>query len=320
MTNISRRTFLKTTAYTLGSLLMSACAKEQAVESNPWDFLSIRHAKIESIGDFLKRSTPITERQNEYIGPALFEKARQRLGPAIMEEAEKRKFTAVEITAEHEIRVVPEAIVPATHLRDYAIKAIDYMCEQLPQIQLPRIDWRITRAKDPITDPSFVICNAFDEVVYAKCKDVSGREFEIAMGNGLEAGGFSYFTDRFRAAVITSGTDGLMNPFSEVIPLATYAVDRAYFGEVVSEEDLTMSEAVQEGLSYHLARELAKKLNIPNGEQIVNTLRDNLKKNPKYCLVQASIDWITKHGKKEALKLYLSEGPREYKKAITKSN
>lgn len=115
---------------------------------------------------------------------------------------------------------------------------------------------------------------------------------------------------------LATGKTALNTPFSEILPLTTAKVRQAHIKEVGLENGLIADETLVEGISYLLALDLANKLDIPNGIQIIEECQKKLVHGlPKYHKVPKAVEWMRANSIQDAFDLYM-EDPQKFMKRI----
>ncbi len=114
----------------------------------------------------------------------------------------------------------------------------------------------------------------------------------------------------FRYLIITAGPEMLISVFSEILPLTTRPHLSGFAKKHGIEETQAAAEAIEEGLSYHLARRMMKKLKIPSS--ILENYLDEFSQKEPYKYLRSAIEFIEKTGLQESLSLFIGDPERFY--------
>ncbi|MFC2134096.1 hypothetical protein ACFLTH_05720, partial [Bacteroidota bacterium] len=190
----------------------------------------------------------------------------------------------------------------------YAKKAVEFLQEEIPDVQLPSVKWQELHHGENwnhnFHEKGFVGFRPyFMAILDFKLGDYKNRMFSPAEPvNGAHLGTYLKPNNQKEWFIfLPTNHLSLFAPFSEILPLLFQEAEKRSYQKNPFEGNRAM-ETLTEGISYHMGLKISKELNIPNGEFIVNEVFSNLpKENGVYSDVPKAIQWIEKHGIKEAV-------------------
>lgn len=224
------------------------------------------------------------------------------------------RSTKFDIQASVQIYGVPEEPAYAQQMKDYLVKAENYLHERLEGLDKHAIDWVILKQGDDFSKnyqgKGFIGHSYFDiETIHLRSKTNPNEETKIRRfvhrSGGLQESSVQIPSQEFNYWYLffSTGRGAIRTPFSEIIPLTTIPISYQYARELGPDAANQADETIAESLSYLLARDIAKEMQIPDGLERIEDFRRKMS-DRRYSLVPLGIEWAKKNGMQKALDLY----------------
>lgn len=329
--NKSRRQFLIKTglatgivsATVAGILLPSYCSKQR---ENDWAFLHNPKVIHYTDLDMLVRDcVPLTSETQP--GDKTLERQRfySDISQQILEHGKTLGWKELEATLSRQTYALPESDSIREQHFSYVTKAKEFLYEQIKGLVPINLELVPVKPRDDFSASSqkaTYLVSQFYDLWRATVKNKeTGEKFVKHLaynGNGA----LSRFIEQNgnfipELVVLTQGTDALNSPFSEFLPICTAAADQRYERSVGEEQMTQATEAFSESIAHLLAKQLAKELNIPKGEKIVDEALKTYTTDDRYKYVPTAINWVRKNGIQNAFDLYMDD-PGKFMESIKK--
>ncbi len=314
---IDRRAFIALLLGGAGILLLDRFTSNQS----KWDFLNAKAPSLEeAIASVpLHKEYPIDKSTNEYT--QLVQENHDLITKAVQKFSDIRRYS-VEIKKQR--YGVPENEHIVRQLLEYCKLAESYLYTRLDITPKP-VDWTIIKKGDDFSEnynKKGMLGGSVNEITRFYITDIDAPENILALTKSMNSEQSFIFTESDKHGLMSwcifvgSGKKAITSPFAELIPLLVYDASKRLILESGIDAAILAGEALSEGISYFLALELSKELQIPNGVNIVQETFSNFNKG-RYSYVPKAIKWIERNGVQAALDLYL-KNPKSFIDAMAK--
>lgn len=224
---------------------------------------------------------------------------------------------------------IPEDPKVASALIHYCQLASKFLHEQIRGLDRSKdLAWTVIEAGDDYSQTHHkrgLIGRSFYKMHWIDVNDQDGNFlFKNGIAHHLSGSYMHHHVDPDTdpeeqwSVYIVPGFSAVVTPFSEIVPLSLGDSHHRHSIKVGYDEASKVSEALCEGLSYHLGHRISQELAIPNGSRLVDEVHQGLVGDPLYELVPSSVRWISTHSMQDAFDMYV-EDPQEFARAIVKA-
>ena len=338
----SRRSFLRKVL--IGGGVVALCmlgdsspvqeVRPDPVKINRWDFLEDvvdyegNSHDTASLPDIVRQKYILLGPPVEIGGDTVSDKDRKRTKELSDAEIQRRRLTRdYNLFIREHIFGVPAQPQHAKHLLEYSRRAVDHARNRLKGFDIPDIRWTVLEpGQDFSKDYKHrgYIGHSYYALRTPVMRDKKDPKVEIHLKGWAEHSKGAFVEHTYGATMddwhmfISVGPDAIISPISEAVPLIIVNQDvalKSSHGYVLARQ---VGEALSEGTSRKLSRELVQEIPIPGGFSKIENVNRNMSKNWLYKYVPAAERWMDaqgRNGPRKALEMYMKD-PMDFFAAI----
>jgi len=326
---MSRRRFLKIGLAAAAGLALTYLGSHNFRRGGRWEFLareidiSLPYGWKHAVDNYVPLEP---EREFDKDDPELQELIGLKM-PAVQEECARRGWKQVALLGTEQHYGRPEEASFAEPYKGYLESGIDYVHSKLSQLKRVPLEIIVLRRgqdfSDVVRGKGFVGQSLHSiQRVYVDNEN-TGEKFVVGLSKN-RSGAITKIEYNEKLGEIEdyfvffgTGNDAILAPISEALHLSLTKFTQRHFDRLGFKGSQTAEESLVEGISYIIGQGFIREIGIPGWEEKLKKMLQDMKKEPRYRFVPASIEWLRRNGIEQGLALYM-EDPGKYLEAITR--
>ena len=225
-----------------------------------------------------------------------------------------------DLVVSRQIYGVPEEDKYANSYREFAKRAVDFMYDSIDGLTRLDFEWVNVKEGDDFIkindflNKAFVCKNMYLVFEAEKKTENLSKPGELVGEVKKHAfGGTAFGVSNWGCIVLSSYTTVIHAPISEFLHKSVPDIKGGIFSDV--NEGEIAEETLVEGISYCLALELAKKLDMPDGVKRAKRTLSLATPDSKYRYLPQSVKFIQEHGLQKTFDIYRAD-PRKFMEMV----